>query len=371
MTFFYAVAVIPLLVSLALLRKNEFVVWWEYLISTAIAFLIAGIFHWGALRSSTGDYETWSGEITNATFHPYWKERYTEEESYTEGSGKKAVTKTRTVTKYRDHSEYWDANTTLFRDREITEDLFNTIRHKFKSYERESGHRSGLVRGDPNVYVAYNKTGYCFPVTQWVHFENRIKAVPTLFQFAKVPKDIPVLSYPQNKDWLASDRVAGTARKTVTPYALDCLNARLGASKKVNLILVGFEGQDSEIGQWQQSAWVGGKKNDLVLCYDTSETPAKWAFCFGWSEQDVVKRSLETIASTDGVSDATLPEIEQEIIQDYQIEKWKKFNYINIPPPTWAMVWFPIATLITQAAFWYFAITQNMAGVRSRSSRSW
>ena len=63
--------------------------------------------------------------------------------------------------------------------------------------------------GDNNIYSTRNATGYIYPVTCERHFENKIKAAPSVFSFAKVPQGVPVHPWPKNPDWMHSGRLIG------------------------------------------------------------------------------------------------------------------------------------------------------------------
>jgi len=105
-----------------------------------------------------------------------------------------------------------------------------------------------------------------------------------------------VFEYPQNKNWQSSDRLLGRARSDFNLLEWDKVNSRLGPSKKVNVIAVGFEADsDSILGQYQEAKWAGGKKNDLVICYGGQPGKAAWVYVFGWTESEGVKRDLESL----------------------------------------------------------------------------
>lgn len=359
MSYFYLLAFLPILVGLMLLAKNREVVWPEVLGSAALVFLLAGIFHFAAVRSQVGDYETWSGQISRSTHFPRWVERV--ETSVDDYDSKGNRTGSHTEVSYTTHQERWTADTTTDDDHEITRGFFQQISRNFNNLTTETPYKSGFHSGDRNIYVAYNRTGFVYPTNTWRRFENRLRSVPNLFQFAKVPSGIQVYPYPENRDWLKSDRLVGPIKSKVDQVAFDKMNSRLGPQKRVNVILVGFKNRDATAGHYQQSAWAGGKKNDLVLCYDATEEIPTWAFCFGWTEREVVKRNLESLVLEVGVTTAALPDIEREIAANYLIKDWHKFDYISIPPPRWSLVWFPIITVITQIGYWLWATNNQFS----------
>jgi len=292
-----------------------------------------------------------------------WTEEYEEEhsETYTDSEGH-SHTRTWTTTEHEHHSENWSALLnygSISEERDISAQLFNEIVKNFggviedggtQSCSHFGGHYDG---GDNNIYIGNNKTGYIYPTTTTKRFENRVKAAPTVFSFVKVPTNVPVYLWPENPDWMHSDRLLGASK--INPREWDLMNTRLGAKKKVNVILVGFNSADPMLGKWQQAKWIGGRKNDLVLCYGMSGTNVAWTYSFGWTEKELCKRNLETILLTNPIDDSIIPLIEKEIIANYTIKDWSSFDYISISPPTWAYVVLIFVMIVTQAGFYFWA----------------
>ena len=370
MYIFYICALLPLLIGAFILWKDEEVIWWEWLVSAGAAFLLAGIMHGCAVWGMTADVETWSGQIVKASHMPRWVEEYQERhtEEVADGKDKDGNTKYRTrvwyTTEHATHHEHWEAtrNFGSYDDEvEIEESFFREIARKFGGQVVNDGtqstsHGGHFDGGDNNIYSAFNRTGYVFPVTTTRSFENRIKAAPTVFSFTKVPTNITVYPWPENQNWNQSDRLVGTASLLINLYKWDCMNTYLGPRKRVNVIMVGFGNEPTDFAQYQQAKWIGGKKNDLVICFGgaTKNKPATWSYVFGWTESELVKKDLQTLLLDKPVNDALIPLITAEIEKNYVIKDWHKFDYITIDPPTWSYVVFFIVLIATQGGLYYF-----------------
>lgn len=363
MLAFYLIACIPVAVGATLWGMRREVVWWEWAAGTAAGFVVAGLMHLVALHGMTGDHETWSGHVVVATFHPEWVEEYdvavyrTETRTDSKGNTTTEQVFSHYETHYRTHHEFWDCDDTLCENHRISKSLFEEMSANFGGHKKVRANKSGFYSGDPNLYVADKKTDFIYPTTAWRSFTNKVKAAPTLFSFAKVPPDAKVFKYPANENWLSSDRLLGTAAATIDRLEWDRMNSRLGPSSKVNVIAIGFGDAPPDIGQWQQAAWVGGRKNDLVLCYGGG-SPAQpaWTFVFGWTESDIVKRNLETVLLHGPVDNSVIPLLESEIRGKYVIKDWSKFDYISIEAPTWAYVALLLSMVATQGGYWYWAM---------------
>lgn len=394
MWIFWILALLPISIAGLLVLLNRNVSYVEWLISTGVALLMALIFQISASVGMTDDIETWSGYVTNARQFSRWQEYYQEaiyrteyyqdtETYYTTDDKGHRHSHTRTVTKSRrvfDHWEdrkrwheaHWEVYTTLGNwDIDQTKYIYLTQKfndnHPVKGKRTTWEHNSRMIGGDPNDYVADNKTKWIEPVTVTKHFKNKIKAAPSLFSYSKVPTNIVVHSWPKSQNLFVSDRVMGTAKSVITTLNWDQMNAVLGASKKVNLIVVGFGDSGMDMAGWQESAWIGGKKNDLIICYGgKANEPATWVKVFGWTEKNIVKQNIQTLFLQNPVNDTIIPLIHNEVIANYVIKDWKKFDYITIEPPTWAYWVYFIVMLVVQGAlfFWYHIneIDQNTDG---------
>ncbi len=363
MWIFYALATIPVLIGAILWAKDKRVVWWEWLIASAVGYITAGLFQIAAFAGMTSDIETWSGRIDSAVHYPTYVEQYEQVHFRTvdDGDGK-SHTETYYTTEYRTHPEHWTAYTTIPDSHEIDRGFFEEVTKNFgDDIATEDGHYSGFFSGDPHQYVVRCKTDYIYPVTTTRTWTNRIKAAPTLFSFIKVDPKL-VYSWPENRDWRQSNRLIGTGLG-VTSLEFDRMNARLGSTKHVNVILIGAGAKDSSWAELQRAAWVGGKKNDLVLVVGNN-----WAKVFGWSESEICKRNLETILLEHPIDDKILPMLEAEIRANYKIKDWSKFDYITIEAPAWSYWVFGIVLAVTQFALWIWAYNneQDKRDVYSR-----
>jgi hypothetical protein len=371
----YLLCALPLVGGLWAWIYSKKVVWWEWMISVVVAVIACVIWHFCLVWGMTTDEETWSGYITKAVHHPEWVERYkvaiykTVTKTRTVGTGKNRRTETYTdrvfshyETRYRTHPEYWEAHDTLEESYSIGRDLFGDLVKAFGGVDTVNGNKSGFHSGDQNIYVANNRTGIIYPTTTTKSWTNRVKSAPSLFSYAKIPEGTKVFEYPYCRGWADTNRLLGTAKNKVPILEWDRLNARLGSMKKVNLIACGFatEGDgDSCMADFQEAAWLGGKKNDLVICFGGSPEKPSWVRAFGWTEKEICKRNLESLILKDGFVQEILPKIEKEVIANYELKDWSKFDYLEIEPSPWAYVTILLVIIITQGGIWYFAFANE------------
>lgn len=368
----YFIALLPMAVGGYLWVTDYKVNLLEWLLGSVIGIFIAGGFHYFAFYQMVSDWQTLSGHVTETFYSPRWVERST----VVRQRGNHYVTET----EHQTHPEYWEACLELgsalpsrliepansktdkkaptfshIASVRIAKTEYQQIAKEFGKIEKRRGTKSNYYSGDPYIYIAVNKKNVCIPVTQQKLFYNRIKAAPSLFSYRQISDTISVFPYPENKNLLASDRLLGTAGEMLNIRLWDEMNSRLGPNSKVNVILVGFGNQPSSIAHDQEAKWIGGKKNDLVLCYGgINPHHAAWSYVFGWTEENIVKRNLETLLLTQPIDKNMIPLIEAEIVQNYQIKKWSKFDYITITLPWWTYLslFLTMVVYTTAYGFW-------------------
>jgi hypothetical protein len=377
-------ALIPVIVGGVLWIHNHLVSWQQWVIGSASAFAVSGCMHAVAIHGQTRDTQTISGQIVEVRQFSAWveffeeaiykTEYYTERETYTytTGSGKNSRTRTgtRNVRKSRQVFSHWSPRTRSHREHWVAYSNINTKyeidKPKYLQIVKDFGgdnpvkgdrttgeHSSRMIGGDPNDYLAQNKTGYVHPVTKMETWENRVKAAPSTFSFRRLTKEqsLKVKNWPENKNPWVSDRVINAP---ISYMNWDQMNARLGPIKKVNAIIVKAESPE-EI-ELIQAKWVGGKKNDLVLAYCENGGIVTYTKVFGWTESEDVKSNLSEILLKNKIDDSIVPLIEKEIAANYVIKDWTKFDYLTIDPPTWSYFVLVIVMILVQGALWYFFI---------------
>jgi len=368
MTFaaFYFLALIPVVVGGVIWWFNHRFCWWEWAVSSALAFIVAGITHWSVAAGMVADEEVWSGEVTRVEYQPAWRERYKEAiyrtETYTSGFGKNRRTHTRRVfshyeTRYDNHPDRWSAVTNLDMELSISKarhaEIAGKLGNKVESKPgRRSTWRTGstMVSGDPNDYWVRNSTAHVEPVIKGVSFENRVKASPSVFSYAPLSEAeaLRLPDYPAASDHWRSQRVIWAP---VDAYKWDQMNAKLGPAKDVNVILVRL-GSPKEARKLE-AKWIGGKKNDLVLTYGKG-----WSYVFGWSETSITKRNLETLL-LDPVGDDLIPKVAAEIRRTYKAVDWHKFDYLDLEPRA-MHVWILIGIMtLTQAGIIFWGLSNG------------
>ncbi|MNR71296.1 hypothetical protein D3C71_19110 [compost metagenome] len=222
--------------------------------------------------------------------------------------------------------------------------------------------RQGLTR--PPRFLAANNGD---PVAMSHAYANYIKASPeSLFNtlaeksaFEQFAADIP--TYPSTVyDYHYADRVL--AVKANVPdlprwnRELATMLKSVGPAKQANVVVVLTGIEDANYAMALRSAWLGGKKNDIVVVLGTPQYPSiSWARVISWTDNEMFKVEL-----TDALRDlpeaspeTVLPLVAKQAMAGFERKSMKDFEYLkdSIEPSGWMLallfVFSMVASVVT------------------------
>ncbi len=189
------------------------------------------------------------------------------------------------------------------------------------------------------------------PVAKSNSYTNYIKAAPdslfntladqkALSQFAgKVP------AYPANiYDYHYLDRVLalGVNVPDVASWNRKLAEAlrQLGPTRQVNIVLVLTAERDPQFADAIRAAWLGGKKNDVVVVLGVGENLAiDWARVVSWTDNELFKVQLrDELAELKTLErDAVLELITKHVAAGFKRKPMADFEYLKdrVAPPMW------------------------------------
>lgn len=182
-------------------------------------------------------------------------------------------------------------------------------------------------------------------------YENYIKGNPDSVLrrqgvAARYGKALP--DYPKVYDWYRADRFIA-AGVTVPDLRrlnerLSEINARLGAPKKVDIIVVVTSQNDEDYLEALREHWIGGKQNDLVVVIGAPQFPdIAWAGAISWSRSEDLKVDIRNrlldLKAFDG--DKVLDIVEQEAAAKFVHRPISDFEYLKATiEPSSGVTWF-------------------------------
>ena len=115
-------------------------------------------------------------------------------------------------------------------------------------------------------------------------------------------------------------------------WLLNRLNSDLGSAKQVNVIIVLAYTADPTYQYALEKAWVGGKKNDLIVLIGTTKYPKiDWVRIVSWSTAEDLKVTLRDRISAIGSleqRDAIMAAIREEVAVKFRRRHMKDLKYL-------------------------------------------
>lgn len=198
-------------------------------------------------------------------------------------------------------------------------------------------------------------------------FENYIKAAPGAFPWKedlaeKYRAQLP--AYPRVHDLYRVTRVLAQGVTRQDLGALDRrlaeINGRLGRQKQVNILLVLTNVMTPEYADALSAAWLGGKKNDLIVVVGLpSGSEIAWVRVISWTKVEAVKQGIEKGVLHLGTfkGDEIVRVIEGEVAERFVRRPMADFAYLKAsiePTPTALWTLFTIGLLLALGLQWFF-----------------
>lgn len=344
----FGLLLVPVLIGLAgLLLGKGLVTWKEFLAQEAVVVVLVGVGYLIALHARTSDTEIWNGVIarkwqgTGSCCHSYPCNPHP---CGCDSKGNNCSTCYDTCYEHS-HDTTWNAETsngeTAFSDtcnrpgsspprrwNEIVIGEPTAIEHSYTNY----------IQGNPDSIL--RRTGAA------ERFASRIPAYPRVYDHYRADRFLAVgVNVP--------DRQRLSAR-------LSEINATLGSPKQVNISVIVVNEGDQAYLEGLREAWLGGKKNDLVVVIGAPDFPRiAWAGVMSWTRNEEVKLAIRDriagMQTFDG--DAVLGIVAEEVRAKFVRRPMADFEYLRstIEPPSWACwLLFVLGCLASLGLTWYF-----------------
>lgn len=151
----------------------------------------------------------------------------------------------------------------------------------------------------------------------------------------------------------------------------------LGPHKQANAIIVFVNTPDSSYQQALESAWIGGKKNDIIVIVGVTAWPKiDWVAVSSWSKAEIFKVQLrDDIRALGEVKrDEMLKLLEDHTWKSFKRREMKEFEYLanEIEPPLWVTILAAILGIaISVGASYYFYRNDPFDAPVNRWRRKW
>lgn len=151
------------------------------------------------------------------------------------------------------------------------------------------------------------------------------------YDYYHVDRFLPMMSLPAEDIKYWNDQLA-------------IINADIGKQKKVNIVCVVVSTADSSYYEALEQAWLGGKKNDVIIIFGVTQYPnIDWVRVLSWTRAEEMKIALRDQIQDIGTFEAKgriLEVIKKEVSEKFIHRPMNDFKYLlaGAKPPTWALV---------------------------------
>lgn len=316
--------IVPILIpALFKIVRPGVLAWSEIAIMTVLSALIVVILFFAGRASQTTDVEIWNGKVTGKA-----QVRVSCEHSYTCNCTTDAKGNTTCQTCYEHSYDYdWRLSTT------VGDININRIN---RQGTKEPPRFTKAQAGDP-VAAERRFTNYIKGAEQSLYRDKG--AIKTVLPIPPYP--ISVYDYHYLNRAIAVGLVVPDIAEWNKAIALALRD--LGPAKQVNFIVVLAKTDDPNYAAALERAWLGGKKNDVVLVIGAPSYPEiAWVSVLSWTDRQDFKVHLRDAVAEIKTADPVrvVQEMAKETASTFQRKKMRDFEYLlsEIEPPTWVIV---------------------------------
>lgn len=366
----YTIAIcIPVVVLLIVWKLFPHKVIWQEVVYPIIACLAITIIAKGVIEKRlTKDVEYWGSWATKVEFIEEWDEYIHETctETTTDRDGKTS-SRTYDCSYVENHPPVWQMYDSLGEIYEITPDHYAMLKLRWGNNKFIEMNRD-FHRIDGDAYES-NWNGIeetMEPLTTEHSWENRVQVSTSVFKpkpyTQQELKSYGVHDYPKVDEFYRAPSVLGPGYNVhLAGRYLSIQNAKLGAFKKVRMWVLTFKNQPLEAAMAQESYWLNGNKNDIVLCLGTTDnhnSPFVWAYVISWTPNETTKiniRDSVTKLNNQSIFEASKLLV-NEVNKSWVKKDFKEFNYLTVTPPLKIMIWFYALMVLISVGFSIWAI---------------
>lgn len=366
---------VPVLTAIVLFFWfNRETLWWEFAIPFGVSILLIVICKYGTEAVQTHDTEYWTGWMTDAEYYEPWDE---------EVPCCHAVYRTVTDSKGNTHEEFvgyahpydvsyhgphWEVHDSNGFEVGINQGTFEDLCHRFGNRQFVDLHRNyHSIDGDKYVATWPGDDAKLVSVVTTHSYENRVQASKSLFNFQEVdPKVHGLFEYPRISGFYDCPSILGDGGPTQVEAEkiLSLANAKLGASKKLRLMVLIYKNQPVQAGFDQENYWKGSNKNEFILTIGVDKDyNVQWCHPISWTEAEGLKVDARNMVVGQQGKPLDLPAIANWLVPEsnkrFVHRSFKEFSYLTVEPPMWAIILTFVLTLAVNIGVLFWLVSNE------------
>jgi hypothetical protein len=355
--------------------------WWEYLLpffGTAIFVIIIKAI---SFYSEVSDKEYWGSTLQKVEYYEYWETwvRKTCTERYACGTDSKGNTQycTRLVdcSECEEHPAYWKAYDDQGNDWRVDKATYTKLQKQWKSREnfvemdRDIDDHGRCGQDGDMFFITWDKNPLSSENSTFEHsYKNKVQASRSTFNYSKVTKKeaekAGLYDYPDvSGETLRQNSILGLDRVTLPKekegqQLMEYFNGYHGPKDKARVFVLLFNGNPMSIAKKQEAYWIGGNKNELVICIGLQKNTDKisWVYPFSWTDNKrILVDTREDIANMKNLDLVEMSHVLDNVISgNFRYKEFEDFDYLTVDTPRWAL-WtsFCIAVFLSLGISWW------------------
>lgn len=355
---------IPILVAVFLLIFfRSKVLWWEALIPFVI--VLPTIFGIKAISyySQVGDTEYWGGWVTEIRYYEDWSETVIETYTTTDSKGHTQV-RTRMKNVYHPPSHVcFDSNGESFRISNLTyNDLSNKIGGTQLWKDMHRMHNGN--DGDMYYQMWSGSDENLIPTVTEHSYVNKIQGSRSIHNYEEVDQEkYELIDYPSTGVFTMPSIIGyRTEDADKADERLRFWNAKLGAKKQVRMWFILFNDKPLEAGLEQEAYWIGGNKNEIVVCIGIARGKVDWCHVFSWSKEEIVKINIRNYIASQNKLDLydAVEYTAAQVDVGFVKRDFEEFDYIDINMGGWAIFFVYLITILATCGVGAWAVLNDL-----------
>jgi len=356
---------IPILACILVFRYFELrLVWWE----VVVTILSNAVLIWFCILighyNSSRDVQYRGAIITHAVYYEYWstwiEETCTREvpdgETCTgEGSNRSCTTNYRTESYDCSHCDENRAEWWIYDDQNhkwrITKEEYEALQKRwgakpeFIDLHRDiNEHGSCGIDGDAYAIYWNHDPQTAIPTTVEDGYTNKVMTAKSSFNFNEISesdiKTYGLHEYPDITNRFHQQTLVGidtleyltAQQKQYYNQLFDFFNGKYGPERKMRLYILFFSGKTLTSAIKQKDYWVGGNKNEMVVCIDADKKTGRlnWVYAFSWTPSRRISIDLrEDIMNQKTLNLSNLYTIVEEDTKDFHYLDFAIYDFIE------------------------------------------
>lgn len=370
----YSLMIIPVIAFLVLLILfAKRIVWWEYALIFIVPLITIVITKAISVSTQTKDFEYWNSYLVKAEYTEAWStwvDKTCSKEVCT-GSDSNRVCHTEYYDcSYCDsHSESYRAYDNIGNSYSISRSFYYELTKKwnndvFVDMHRNINHHFGCGKdGDKYVTTYNNDFNTIIPITNIHGYTNKVQASRSVFNFRKVDstdvKRYQLYNYRKKFNEFNYNPIYGDDNRLAIDK-LNRYNCIYGSNKQVHMNILVFKNQPIDAAEYQKAYWVGGNKNEFILCIGLNNEGIRWTKVISWTEVETLKVDVEkTVLNMKYDLPSIVDTMALKVNKSFKRKTFKDFNYLEIEPTTGTFIIALILVLLFTIGICIFSIVND------------